>query len=68
MPPPAQVIDEPFAGVRVPDGGVEVEAGMAIAQHEARRAIVFNFKFEGITLSGNSVERNGNKARLLPNF
>ena len=56
MPLPAQVVDEPLTGVRVPEEGVEAKAGKTRAQHIARKNVTFSFKFEAIALLGNSAK------------
>ena len=61
MPLPAQVVDEPLTGVRVPEEGVEAKAGKTRAQHIARKNITFSFKFEVLALLGNSANIDGHK-------
>ena len=61
MPLPAQVVDEPLTGVRVPEEGVEATAGRTRAQHIARQNVTFSFKFEVIALLGNSAKIVGHK-------
>jgi hypothetical protein len=61
MPLPAQVVDEPLTGVRVPEEGVEAKAGKTRAQHIARKNVTFSFKFEVIALLSNSAKIVGHK-------
>jgi hypothetical protein len=64
------VVEEPLAGVRVPEEGVEAKAGKASAKEMVRKNVTLNFKLKGIALPGNSVEiLFGHKTGvLLPNF
>src|ERR1700731_1131148 len=60
IPLPAQVVEEPLEGLRVPEVGVEAKAGKARA-HIAARNINLSFKLEGTALLGNNVEIDGHK-------
>jgi hypothetical protein len=60
IPLPAQVVEEPLAGFRVPEVGVEAKTGKARA-HIAATNINLSFKFEGKALLGNSAEIDGDK-------
>ena len=40
-------MDEPLAGVKVPEGGVEAKAGKTSAKDRARKNVTLSFKFVG---------------------
>ena len=61
IPLPAQGVEEPLEGLRVPEVGVEAEAGKTSAQHIPTRKINLSFKFEGTALLGNNAEIDGHK-------
>jgi len=61
IPLPAQVVEEPLEGLRVPEVGVEAGAGNTIAQQITARNINLSFKFEGKALLGNRPEIDGHK-------
>jgi hypothetical protein len=62
IPLPAQVVEEPLTGLRVPEEGVDAEAGKTNAQDIATRNISVSFKlefslrFEAIALLGSGAE------------
>ena len=60
IPLPAQVVEDPLEGLRVPEVGVEAKTGNATAQDRAARNINLSFKFEGTALLGNA-EIDGHK-------
>jgi hypothetical protein len=61
IPLPAQVVEEPLEGPRVPEVGVDAKAGNTSAQHIATRNISLSFNFEETALLGNSAEIDGHK-------
>jgi hypothetical protein len=67
-------MDEPLAGVKVPEGGVEAKAGKTSAKDRARKNVtlsfkfVASFKFERVALLENSSKVVDTKPRLLPTF
>ena len=59
IPPPDQVVDEPLAGVKVPEGGVEAMAGKPSAKDRARKNVILSLKFEGsFKLQGTALLEN----------
>jgi hypothetical protein len=67
-PLPAQVVEEPLAGLKVPDEGLDAKAGKTSAQHIDRRNIDFSFQFEGVTLLGSGAEIDGHKGTSPSRF
>jgi hypothetical protein len=55
----AQADEEPLTGPRVPEEGVEAEAGKTKAQSIATRDMILSLKFKRITLFGNNAELLG---------
>ena len=67
-PLPAQVVEEPLAGLKVPDEGFDAKAGKTSTQHRDRRNIDFSFQFEGVTLLGSGAEIDGHKGTSPSRF
>jgi hypothetical protein len=68
IPLPAQVVEEPLEGVRVPEEGVDAKAGKTRAPERATRTNSLSFKFEGIALLSGSADTVGPKVASPSRF